>query len=274
MNDLNLQWSVWDSIHEEVEQVKRQKSSSSSKLTPLSLSSDSGVFKGSSKDYYTTLSTCECRDFIVRHKPCKHMYRLSRELDVFSDNLQAETDTCIAKKYRIEEAMDVVSSFSDSDQTTIREILETLLSSEFILVSDSELVQSLIQKSFLIESDKKQDFSRMYLNQNYTKPELLEKFDLSDLPKNSSKSVLVNAVLERFPSIIDTIFTGNILIAASVSIVDIMSKIVYRLTRFSHAGELTETISFDEHKLLSDFRKLSNLQKSEVLAIIYQYLNS
>lgn len=80
-------WSQWDEIHGLSDQVKRQKSASEKKNTPVSIdrSNATGTFKGSAKsNYVTTLSSCNCVDFSRRHLPCKHMYRLAHELSLFS----------------------------------------------------------------------------------------------------------------------------------------------------------------------------------------------
>jgi nitrogen regulatory protein PII-like uncharacterized protein len=80
-------WDVWPlDIHKHDEQIKRQKSAADETLTPIYIDTKEqyGVFKGSKNNYYTTLVNCECVDFIRRKKPCKHMYRLSSELGVFS----------------------------------------------------------------------------------------------------------------------------------------------------------------------------------------------
>lgn len=77
----------WDSsIHADPEQVKRQKSATSAKLTPVSVDHDlcSGSFKGSKSSVYTTtLNSCTCVDFARRKLPCKHIYRLAYELHQF-----------------------------------------------------------------------------------------------------------------------------------------------------------------------------------------------
>lgn len=75
--------SLWSKVdHSEAEQLKRQKSACSKKLTPIAIDRDSGtgLFEGSSKDYKVSLERCECIDFARRKLPCKHMYRLAHEL--------------------------------------------------------------------------------------------------------------------------------------------------------------------------------------------------
>lgn len=86
-NSTSSDWSQWDSVHSLNDQLKRQKSASEKKVTPVSIdhSNSIGTFKGSAKsNYITTLSGCSCIDFSRRNLPCKHMYRLAHELSLFN----------------------------------------------------------------------------------------------------------------------------------------------------------------------------------------------
>lgn len=63
-------------VHDDPEQIKRQKSASEAKLTPQSIdhTHQTAVFKGSGKKPYdTTLEKCTCIDFFRRRLPCKHI---------------------------------------------------------------------------------------------------------------------------------------------------------------------------------------------------------
>jgi len=77
----------WDQVdHNDPEQIKRQKSALSKKLTPISIDEElkTGMFEGSSKDYFVTMEKCECVDFSMRKLPCKHIYRLAHELGIYN----------------------------------------------------------------------------------------------------------------------------------------------------------------------------------------------
>lgn len=78
-------WSKWNDIHILTEQQKRQERAKEKTMTPISIDTENstGIFKGSSGQYKTSLSECSCRDFILRRFPCKHMYRLAYELGLF-----------------------------------------------------------------------------------------------------------------------------------------------------------------------------------------------
>ena len=77
----------WPSeIHEEAEQVKRIESSAGIKATDIALNTDlkTAIITGSAT-YDVSLSSCTCEDFLRRHLPCKHIYRLANELNLLND---------------------------------------------------------------------------------------------------------------------------------------------------------------------------------------------
>lgn len=96
MPNFEKTWGQWDGFHDSDDQLKRQKSSSEKKLTPISVNPEqgTGIFKGSGKsDYSTTLSNCTCIDFSRRKLPCKHMYRLAYELSLFDPGIDVHTSS-------------------------------------------------------------------------------------------------------------------------------------------------------------------------------------
>lgn len=111
----------WDaSIHSDPEQVKRQKSATSAKLTPISIDSVlcSGSFKGSkSSNYSTTLNSCTCVDFKRRGLPCKHIYRLAHELRQFDlGNSVSSSSSAILNKA---EAMKIITTVLTEDEQKV-----------------------------------------------------------------------------------------------------------------------------------------------------------
>ena len=109
---------LWDSsIHSDPEQVKRQKSAVSAKMTPISVDSAlcSGSFKGSKSSIYsTTLSSCTCIDFTRRSLPCKHIYRLAHELHQFDlvGPVSSSSSAVLAKS----EVMKIITSVLTEDE--------------------------------------------------------------------------------------------------------------------------------------------------------------
>jgi len=73
-------------LHNESEQIKRQEKFSevAIKIRNKIKLFDSELKKmTTTKGYEVTLENCTCRDFQIRHKPCKHMYKLANKLKIF-----------------------------------------------------------------------------------------------------------------------------------------------------------------------------------------------
>lgn len=66
-------------LHDEPDQLKRQKGAL--KLNVQFVDTATGT--GKINDYDVSLDSCSCIDFSRRGVPCKHMYRLAHELDIF-----------------------------------------------------------------------------------------------------------------------------------------------------------------------------------------------
>lgn len=72
-------FSMWDaSVHASPDQLVRIKRSRSVKIINYDESRQEASIAGSGGTVYTTtLSSCSCGDFIARHLPCKHIYKLA-----------------------------------------------------------------------------------------------------------------------------------------------------------------------------------------------------
>lgn len=69
--------------------ANRIKNAKEAKYTPIDLDevTQEAHFSGSqNRSYKTTLSDCQCRDFLVNHLPCKHMFRLAMELGYINES--------------------------------------------------------------------------------------------------------------------------------------------------------------------------------------------
>lgn len=66
-------------LHEEREQLRRQKSAKTLTLDYVDFENQTGKIK----KYEISLDGCTCVDFIMRQQPCKHIYKLASELGVF-----------------------------------------------------------------------------------------------------------------------------------------------------------------------------------------------
>lgn len=83
--------SEYDELHRERDQLRRQKSSLDLDMDYVDYADETGTIK----DYDVSLEDCTCTDFSRRHKPCKHMYCLARELGVFEPD-EDEIDAVIS----------------------------------------------------------------------------------------------------------------------------------------------------------------------------------
>lgn len=81
-----MTFGPWEeSLHEEVDQLKRI--GFAQRIKPENITVDPGKKTarviGTEGIYKVTLKSCTCFDFDGRRLPCKHMYRLAQELEIF-----------------------------------------------------------------------------------------------------------------------------------------------------------------------------------------------
>ena len=105
-----------EDMHSHKEQIDRQKRARETKCTPLSVDKENrkGTFRSSrGKPYSTNVISeftynCTCKDFGMRGLPCKHIYRLWHEFDIFSlDKIQShEIEISEAETFNVELKID------------------------------------------------------------------------------------------------------------------------------------------------------------------------
>ena len=119
-----------------------------------------GVFKGSSRDRYnTTLNSCECRDFELRHRACKHMFRLAHEIGIIhidgcpSGKLYNCDDPM--EKYTIGAAKELIEKLSVDERQVLYRLLCQWINvssqNEWIYERDEPISNKLIECGFLQE---------------------------------------------------------------------------------------------------------------------------
>lgn len=169
-------WELWGAIHDDEDQKKRIDSSSSSKCLPRSIDINAGAaeFIGSKgRNYYTSLDACQCRDFFVRQKPCKHMYRLAVELGLMNiDGVKKVTETNV---YRMtpEEIKREIDKLSDSAREILLEFLTRYHS------NDLSAVESVCSMS----DDIKELFCAGIINRGKNPARLLENETVASIQK-------------------------------------------------------------------------------------------
>lgn len=143
------------SFHSDTDQLKRQKSALSLKMN--SVNSDLKI--GSIKSYSVSLENCSCTDFVRRHKPCKHMYRLAMDLGIFEANeadlKNAEFKLKNRKKfenrsssYEYAEWKSIPKNFVVIDFETANHHFDSVCQLGLVVVENNSITE---EKSFLIK---------------------------------------------------------------------------------------------------------------------------
>lgn len=223
-NDFNY----WEpSVHEDPEQIKRQKKAVEASLTPLSITGNTGVFKGSKKDYHTSLIECQCVDFSRRHLPCKHMYRLAHELNIFP-LASVQSDNIISERLRIDDAMAIINDLSHDTKKIFF---------EFVMSSGSKTqecpeISELIEKKLLAYGD---DY--VFLLNGYRKIDLLNLLPedvKNNLPKKFTKADIIDFINNEHHEILENLLGDNIIVRVHPSIEHLQNAIYRRLYSECH----------------------------------------
>lgn len=185
------------SIHDEPYQIERQDRACDKCYTPLSLdvSTSSGCFRGRESDYSTTLVWCSCTDFQRRALPCKHIYRLAHEFDVFIlDEVQVDPD--INEYPHLSDLVRIVDCLSLSSRSTLRDAI-----SNRVVVENRSFVQPLLKLNLVVISNDKS-----VLLDGLNKDDLFNLLpDDCGVKKSTKKSDLVNIIINEYPDIIDNL---------------------------------------------------------------------
>lgn len=191
-------YKCWGGLnHNEHHKLVRQQRACKASLTPLDINAKKGVahFRGAERDYKTTLSTCECMDFQRHALPCKHMYRLAYELDIFMLN---ETVESVAEPNKLfhQSALDrLLSKLSRNDRELLSDIS---YSPDVIRRTDAQRLLNL--ELITISTDK-------YLLLNRFKRDELFALLPSDaaVKKSCRKADLIELIISTYPNIITEI---------------------------------------------------------------------
>lgn len=196
---LQTLWMKWGvEIQKYEAQILRQERACSDLLTPLDLNVEQGQghFRGKIVDYLTTLTSCECVDFQRRLLPCKHMYRLAYEFDVFMlDEVQFNPD--IKNLLRVNDVEELLAPLTASQKNCLRNILDHYGS----VIENTGAVKTLITRNLIqLNSDKR------HLLDFYKKDELHNFLpDNVKVPRNIKKADLMELILSTYPDVISNI---------------------------------------------------------------------
>lgn len=221
-------WNEWgEDVHKEQEQLDRQVRAADKKITPILISDGVGYFRGSKSNYETTLSKCTCRDFILRKKPCKHMYRLAYQLDLL--NLDGvKFDDSISTKKDIGDVMPIIFSLPEDMQKELRDICyscgnDNKNSLGYIL--DSEVGRAYIDCGLMCPvTDKKKLLSRFPFS--YIR-ELAKSLTDEKLPRKGSE--ICDLIVTKFPDTVVNMPEGKMCLELSPNVSHLAMTIRKRL---------------------------------------------
>ena len=130
----------WEALgHLSTAQRTRIERAQKAETTPSSINKVecTGTFPGSGGNLYnTTLNSCTCADFSMRHLPCKHIYRLAIECGMFPGTV--ETGLNKNNQMSLDTAVSIIENFTEETQLIISDILFASLSQNkktFLLTS-------------------------------------------------------------------------------------------------------------------------------------------
>lgn len=211
-SDLQEVWnSAWAAkLHQLPPQLERQHRACSSRYTPLNLSPDnsSGRFRGLENDYCTTLVKCDCVDFQRRALPCKHMYRLAHEFDVFMLE-DVEHDSNVSRLMHLSQFKQLLERIPSE----CRDILSYLKNNHVAVVSRADITPLIYAELIVISEDKS------VLLDSYKRDELYNLLpEDASVRKNAKKSVLIEYIIANCPDVIDNLEKLTVAIQLSPSI--------------------------------------------------------
>lgn len=193
----NELWNQWADCHSSSDQQKRIASAKKSACTPTFIDqvNCSGTFKGSSGNHTTSLEKCSCIDFNRRRLPCKHMYRLAMELELFNENFDSNKDDIVEKKAKISETVELVETFSNEQQLLLLDVIRNISSTHpCYCVKSSDDLTFLIDHGLL-----KKTFNPELILPKFKKNELVElanKLNLNDT-KGLLKQDLISYIIDN-----------------------------------------------------------------------------
>ena len=209
-------WNKWGTRLTAEGQDKRLISAQKAETTPLAVDYENGTgeFSGSSGRYKTDLHTCTCRDFSIRHAPCKHIYRLAIELGLLEKAVETDKN-----KIRVPN----IEGFSLKD--TIKQLELTSIDAQ--LVFKNFLYECLYRgkNNFAFSSDRSTDELKMAgfiiqadnlksLLSGFTRTEInaITKYNNIDgYKRNQKKETIIDFIVSNIDNaLIKTAFSAKI----------------------------------------------------------------
>ena len=154
---------------------KREIKAASAECIPISVDPNNlcGVFGGSSGNYNTSLSECECVDFHRRKLPCKHMYRLAHELGLYSlddimGNMNLLKGVSVSSKKRadaLEQVIALMETYNKETQLELQSVLSDRYGGMTHICKDAALLEKPLSDGLLETVDS----PKTIIERNYQK---------------------------------------------------------------------------------------------------------
>ncbi len=226
-NDLKEIWAHWDlSIHQDSEQKQRQQRACAINYTPLSLDAIKGcaTFRGTDSDYTTSLITCNCMDFQRHAFPCKHMYRLAYELNLFYlDDVQE-----LPKNYRVLNMASLKKIINRIPKYQYEALYEIFSCDTPLVMQNTTGISKLLETGLLQISPDNETFIS-----SFTKEELLTHMP-DGYKKSISKKALIEDIVANHPDVISEFQKFYVALEPSIAISHLRymaTEYLYRLTK-------------------------------------------
>lgn len=214
-------WNFWDSaIHENDEQKKRQERARAINYTPISLDAISAkaTFRGNETDYTTTLISCTCMDFQRHARPCKHMYRLAYELNVFYLDDVHE----LPKGYTILNLLSLKKIINSLPKGQYEILYYIFSSDEPVVLQKTATIMHLLKNRIIQIASNNELFMS-----SFTKDELLSHMP-NGYKKSISKKALVIDIINNYPSVVEEFQNFYIAVEPAITV----SHLIYPATQY------------------------------------------
>lgn len=211
-------WNKWPpELHSSLPQIQRQERACQKVYTPLSIEFDYGTFRGTENDYITTLVNCRCTDYQRRQLPCKHMYRLAHELDVFMlENVEYVPDPS-----QIMRISDIKPLIKQMTATQLEYFQLLLANGSLIELRSNTAIKYFINQKLAISVNNPKN-----LLFSFTKDDLISRLPANTkLRKSIKKSEIIELICCEFPEVIDSLNKVYIEIAVNPYYEHIQSQI-------------------------------------------------
>ena len=178
-------------LHQEDEQKRRQKSALKLRLDFIDRENQSGKIK----NYDIYLDSCSCVDFIMRQKPCKHMYRLASDLGIFKLDEKIKIEKL--SRSDIEEERKAFKERINQLSESAQRVLQNIVSLHYrIFTDDMKLVIKELKKEKFVVMRK---ITFLDIAKNFTIKEILEKCVEEKPPKKNKREIVMKFFAENYP---------------------------------------------------------------------------